>query len=256
MRTLLILSPHLDDAAFSISPLLLEMSANHRITVATPFAGSVKQPKGFALDCQLDKGLGPQVDYMKLRRSEDAQWAEKICAEVIHGDLKEAPHRGYESAADLFSGIHSADSIGPELQAWLSAIAESLSPNLILLPLGIGGHVDHLWLRQVTEATSPDLASLVYYCDQPYCAKIGLTPTDPALAETRGLEDLKLTPDPPALRGALEATEAYKSQIPFQFGTFEKMRSLLVQTWSEALYLFSTQSVRRQFQQTIQPAFH
>ena len=39
--------------------------------LCTVFTKSVFNPQGFALDCQLDKNLAPEVDYMKLRRAED-----------------------------------------------------------------------------------------------------------------------------------------------------------------------------------------
>ena len=249
--TVLVLSPHLDDAAFSISPLLVELRGMHRVIVATPFAASVAQPEGFALACQLDKGLEPEVDYMQLRRSEDANWAKAMGVEVIHGDLQEAPHRDYENASELFSGIHSTDTVGPQLERWLSAVATKLAPDVTFLPLGIGGHVDHLWLRQVTEAAAPNSAPLAYYCDQPYCVKQGLDPLDPALMETRGLTALKLRVEAPAVRHAVRATEAYASQIPFQFGTFENLAIILCRAWKNAFYLFADESAFKQIQPII-----
>ena len=66
------------------------------------FTGNVAEPQGFALACQLDKGLGPEVDYMALRRAEDAQACGRIGATPIHLPMLEAPHRGYADAAELF----------------------------------------------------------------------------------------------------------------------------------------------------------
>jgi hypothetical protein len=43
-------------------------AAGWEVTVATAFTRSVPDPQGFALACQLDKGLPPEVDYMALRR--------------------------------------------------------------------------------------------------------------------------------------------------------------------------------------------
>ena len=68
----LALSPHLDDAAFSCGGTLARLAAaGWRVTLCTAFTRSVPDPTGFALACQLDKGLGPEVDYMALRRAED-----------------------------------------------------------------------------------------------------------------------------------------------------------------------------------------
>ena len=66
-------SPHLDDAAFSVGGTLAALAAaGHQVTVLTCFTASVPHPAGFALACQLDKGLPADVDYLALRRAEDA----------------------------------------------------------------------------------------------------------------------------------------------------------------------------------------
>ena len=59
-RTALVLSPHLDDAAFSCGGLMaLLADAGWRVCMATAFTRSVHPAEGFALACQLDKGLAP-----------------------------------------------------------------------------------------------------------------------------------------------------------------------------------------------------
>jgi hypothetical protein len=94
----LALSPHLDDAAFSCGGTLARLAeAGWRVVVATLFTRSVPDPTGFALACQLDKGLGPEVDYMALRRAEDRDAMRALGAEARWLDLPEAPHRRYGS---------------------------------------------------------------------------------------------------------------------------------------------------------------
>jgi LmbE family N-acetylglucosaminyl deacetylase len=67
------LSPHLDDAAFSCGGTLARLAqAGWEVAVCTAFTLSVPNPSGFALACQLDKGLPPEADYMAIRRAEDA----------------------------------------------------------------------------------------------------------------------------------------------------------------------------------------
>ena len=68
----LFLSPHLDDAVFSAGGLIHALTrGGWEVTVATVFTRSVPDPKGFALACQLDKGLPADLDYMAVRRGED-----------------------------------------------------------------------------------------------------------------------------------------------------------------------------------------
>ena len=96
MPTALALSPHLDDAVFSCGGLLAALvDAGWDVTLATVFTATKLPASGFALACQIDKGLSPDVDYMALRRAEDREAAAILgIADVRHQDLAEAPHRG------------------------------------------------------------------------------------------------------------------------------------------------------------------
>ena len=96
MPTALVLSPHLDDAAFSCGGTVAQLAdAGWRSVMVTAFTATVLPATGFALACQLDKGLGPEVDYMALRREEDRAAAVILgVADLRWLDLPEAPHRG------------------------------------------------------------------------------------------------------------------------------------------------------------------
>ncbi|MCH2488188.1 MAG: PIG-L family deacetylase, partial [Erythrobacter sp.] len=92
MSRVLAISPHLDDAVFSAGGTLAEHAmAGDEVTVLTCFTGNVPEPTGFALACQLDKGLAPDIDYMALRRDEDHDACAKIGATALHWPFLEAP---------------------------------------------------------------------------------------------------------------------------------------------------------------------
>ena len=95
-RTVLAVSPHLDDAAFSAGGTLARLAARGwQVVMATVFTASVPNPRGFALACQTDKGLAPEIDYMALRRNEDRAAAGALgIEEPVHLPFREAPHRG------------------------------------------------------------------------------------------------------------------------------------------------------------------
>ena len=133
-------SPHLDDAAFSCGGTLARLvQAGWTVTLCTVFTRSVPSPSGFALACQTDKGLAPEVDYMALRRAEDRAACAALGCEPLWLDWAEAPHRGYHSAAALFGPIRADDPAGGlELPA--------MPADLVLAPQAVGGHVDHVQL--------------------------------------------------------------------------------------------------------------
>ena len=214
MPTALFLSPHLDDAAFSCGgTVALLGDAGWRCVVATAFTRSVPDPAGFALACQLDKGLGPEVDYMALRRDEDRNACALLGAEPRWIDLPEAPHRGYGSAAALFGPADPADEVWRPLADEVAALLAEFRPDRVYAPQGLGGHVDHHQvIRAVLDRAEP--AQVRFWRDAPYILR------DPAAR-----------PDPKVPRGAAERVDitaglerkvaascAYASQVGFQFG--------------------------------------
>lgn len=214
MPTALFLSPHLDDAVFSCGGLMAKLAdAGWRSVLATAFTATVLPATGFALSCQLDKGLGPDIDYMALRREEDRAAAAILGVADLHWlDLAEAPHRGYASAPALFGAIRAEDEVWRPLADRITALLEDLRPDLVLAPQGLGSHMDHRQMIRAVRQAAP--RHLAFYRDTPY-----------ALRETSAVSD-HLDPGmqecsveiAAGLERKIAASCAYASQIGFQFG--------------------------------------
>jgi LmbE family N-acetylglucosaminyl deacetylase len=212
----LAVSPHLDDAAFSVGGTLAALAdAGHEVTVLTCFTASVPDPTGFALACQLDKGLPADADYMALRRAEDAAAMAVLGATPVHLDLPEAPHRGYGSAADLFAGVHEGDGAW----RWIAGELEARDADLWLAPQALGGHVDHV---QVCRAVAGLDRPVLWWRDSPYVLRDPAAVPAPDLPG--GLVGVRL---PQRLDRRAEACACYATQLGFQFGGVEAMRSAL-----------------------------
>jgi LmbE family N-acetylglucosaminyl deacetylase len=226
MTHVVAISPHLDDAAFSIGGLLAAHArAGDCVTVVTCFTGNVTRPTGFALACQLDKGLAPDIDYMALRRAEDLAACGVIGAEAIHLPLLEAPHRGYASAPELFAARRDDDGMLAPLTVALAAQIDALAPDLLLGPLAVGNHVDH-WL--VRDALAAIGAPVLLWEDWPYLTRSTERPREPVRQRH------VLTDEDRAARTAMCA--AYFTQLGFQFGSVERMRAAIAQIDEERLY--------------------
>lgn len=224
MTTVLALSPHLDDAVFSAGGTLAALTAaGHRVVVATVFTRSVPQPKGFALACQLDKGLGPEIDYMALRRSEDAAACAVLRAEPRWLPLPEAPHRGYGSPPALFAGLHDEDTVVDDLLPVLQTLLAELAPDLILAPQAIGGHVDHCALVLALDALSPT-ATTLWWRDYPYVVRDADRP-EPFGERFGALPQVARRYDDACAAAKLAAALRYESQLGFQFGGAERLRA-------------------------------
>ena len=220
---ILALSPHLDDAAFSAgATLAARADAGWRVTIATLFTGNVAHPQGFALACQLDKGLGPEVDYMALRRAEDVRACAVLGAAPIHGPLLEAPHRGYTSAAELFQPPRADDPAGGDLLRELAALIEAHAPDEVWAPRALGGHVDHVLLHRALAALAP-AAPITWWTDWPYADRPA--PADPQAATVAGAAWVDAPASPAHRARKAQACAAYASQLGFQFGGEAAMRA-------------------------------
>lgn len=218
MRTALAVSPHLDDAAFSAGGTLAQLArSGWRVVMATVFTASVANPKGFALACQLDKGLSADVDYMALRRDEDFLAARELGIEApVHLPFREAPHRGYGSAPALFSDVRPEDRIELNLADAFEALIRDERPDLILAPQAVGGHVDHVQVVRAFHAADPPLP-ILWWRDFPYTVREA-GPKEPFrdLFATLAMREIRF--DRPCATAKAAACAAYRTQIGFQFG--------------------------------------
>lgn len=219
MPTALFLSPHLDDVAFSCGGTLAALSAaGWRCVLATAFTRSVPNPTGFALRCQTDKGLAATVDYLAVRRAEDAEFARAVgAADVLWLDFPEAPHRGYESAPELFAGVKPGDDVWQPLAERVAGLTLAHGPELVFVPQGLGNHADHRQLiRAVAQVVPPD--AVTRYRDTPYVLR------DPDGISERPLFAVPLGDH---LAAKLDGCAAYRTQLVFQFGGEASMREKL-----------------------------
>lgn len=224
MPTVLLLSPHLDDVAFSCGAVAFALAERGWTTrLCTVFTRSVPDPRGFALACQTDKGIDAAIDYMALRRDEDAAAGRCLNAtELLWLDLPEAPHRGYDAAPALFGPFVAGDDVQPAVDAALAPLLAAA--DLVLAPQGIGDHVDH---RRVRDAVLR-LASaerVAWYRDTPYAIRHPEAAAPAAVRDGRSEAGVAL--GEAALVAKLDACAAYTTQLGFQFGGAEIMRATL-----------------------------
>lgn len=215
MPRVLAISPHLDDAAFSAGGTLARLAAAGWDTeVATVFTASVASPQGFAMACQIDKGLSPEIDYMALRRAEDAAACSALGARATWLPLREAPHRGYGSPSELFGLLRPDDLADESVAVALASLLADRQPDLILAPQAVGGHVDHVQVVRAIHLLAP-AQPMLWWTDWPYAARPHTHPARPFEAFMAALAVLALRFD---LASKRAGCAAYATQIGYQFG--------------------------------------
>lgn len=220
-RRAVAVSPHLDDAVFSAGGVIaLLADAGWTVQLVTCFTASVADPRGFALSCQLDKGLKADVDYMALRRDEDLEAAAILGVEPVHLPLAEAPHRGYDSAPRLFTGVHDADCAASALREMLPDYLRDA--DLVLAPQALGHHVDHVLVAEAVAAVVP---AALWWRDMPYAFRQPGVEQDWTAEVAVDISGV--------LTRKVKAAQCYTTQLGFQFGGPERAGQALCD-WAAA----------------------
>lgn len=219
---LLVLSPHLDDAALSCGGLIhARVRSGAQVRVATPFAGDLPEGLGEFAKATLERmGLQPE-DASARRRKEDEVACRILGVELDHGDFTDAVARRGADGAVLYGGPEAllqepseddAPLVG-ELADWFRGLGHF---EQILAPLGVGGHVDHRLVRRAAEEAFPE--GLRYYEDFPYVIRKQGPGLDAVLGDRRGWRSEVVKLGAADLKAKVRAIRAYRSQVSPLFG--------------------------------------
>jgi LmbE family N-acetylglucosaminyl deacetylase len=215
------ISPHLDDAVLSAGGFLYEqVQAGIPVEIWTIVCGF--PPPGeltpFAQVLHHVWGTGTAEETVKLRRAEDVEAARIIGAKTIHFDIPDCIYRRGPDGEPLYLDIYTQpDSAEAQLPV---QIAQSIAPRLlpddqVICQLGVGGHIDHILVRQATERLN---RPLWYAADLPYLFK-GPGELAPLV---KGMKEILYPITEAGLRAWVEATLAYESQLSSLFESKEQ----------------------------------
>ena len=226
------ISPHLDDAVLSAGGFIYEQTrAGIPVEIWTIVCGY--PPPGeltpLAQVMHYQWGTGTAEETVDLRRTEDFEAASIVGAKTIHFDVPDCIYRRDLDGEPLYLGIfvqpHEAETRLPD------QIAQSIVPRLqaddrVICQLGIGGHVDHILVRQAAERLN---RPLWYAADVPYLFK---QPGDLA-PQVAGMKESLHPITEAGLDAWVEAALSYKSQLSSLFESSEDVREKIYTYYSE-----------------------
>ncbi len=222
----LFLSPHLDDAVLSCGGLIRRLiAAGDRVAVYTIMAGRPPRPLPQSpILADLHARWATTGDPVDTRRREDIRALASLGALARHATIPDCVYRVtytptgepvalYPSEESLWAAIHPADTAPLLLDATPLLYPQT---DVLHIPLGAGGHVDHRLVRdwgQRLARANPTL-EIFYYEEYPYSVTDGAV----AAALAALAPALKLTPilhplDEDTLTAKIAAIAFYESQI-------------------------------------------
>jgi LmbE family N-acetylglucosaminyl deacetylase len=228
MIALFVLSPHLDDAAYSVGgQLAAQVRAGGTAVVLNLFAGRPGQDTLSPLAREFHARQGVD-DLVSHRIGLDRAALDRLGARPVYLPFRDCIYRGspeggdwyYSDPSQVFDQPHPAEAHLP------AELADAVAPHLpgdrqvrVLAPLAVGGHVDHRIVRDAALLLARQGWPVRFYEDVPYVMREGAV--EEALAEARGagadgwqVETVYLEPEDFAAR--LEATAAYRSSLPLE----------------------------------------
>lgn len=171
---ILVLSPHRDDAAFSLSLSIQHwLAGGHTVTILNVFTRSLYAPYSDAETVHEHDRL----DYVSaLRRREDDNFLKQIPgASMVDLNIKDAPIRLHcDSSIVCDMDVRPDDTAIPKIR---KAIASMTGTHhefaALVLPLGLGHHVDHRVARDASLPLTPELPC-AFYEELPYATRDGV----------------------------------------------------------------------------------
>jgi LmbE family N-acetylglucosaminyl deacetylase len=215
MNHYIYLSPHLDDAVLSCGAILWDqVHRRQTVEIWTLFAGDPPPGEYSPFAQEIHRRWQTGAEAAEKRRAEDSLACERLNVAARHLQYPDCIYRTLPGTTrplilkndDLFQPLPAAEQpLIDEIAAHLQKILPEEA--LLVIPMGMGNHIDHQILRKVGETLKQ---ALLYYPDYPYSGshpeEIELRTPRNGICHQYPLSNL-------ALATWQYAVEAYTSQI-------------------------------------------
>ena len=217
MTTHVFLSPHFDDAVYSCGGTIHQLTQRgDTVLIITVMGGDPPDPlPDTPIVRDLHQRWGAGHDPIATRRAEDRAAAAILGAGVVHLPIPDCVYRIfcgaplYPNEKALWRNVHPSD---PTLVTIRRPLASYITADAtVYAPLAVGGHVDHLIVR---DWALDQPFSVTFYEDYPYSEQPGAV--EAALTELPSARDRRIATvllTEADIAAKIEAAKAYRSQI-------------------------------------------
>ena len=232
MGNVLILSPHLDDAALSCGGFMSQAVANGEpMQVYTLFCAPYQGPLSPSAR-ELHASWGNPPDICTLRLQEDREALAVLGAQGLYGEVRDLIYRQDEQGKWLYEQMQAIQGQRhPQDNELVNYYMEDIMDQWpregwkVFAPLGIGAHIDHQIAFEIGMGLVKEGYEVAFYEDLPYALR-----EDWLQARLADCEDLR--PEVrlfslESLNRKILALRCYASQIPQLFGGEDTMEEWL-----------------------------
>ncbi len=165
--SVLVISPHCDDAAFSIGGIIKKYSYKDvKFTILTCFSKS---------KYMIGNTTATIEEISSMRKKEDHDFY-RLChtanVRLLYLDLPEAPLRKNRAAKHIFSSKLTEDEniLITQLARTIALLMKN--DTLLLFPSAVGGHIDHVIVNKACSYLAKQHKNHMQYLDLPYTAMV------------------------------------------------------------------------------------
>jgi LmbE family N-acetylglucosaminyl deacetylase len=221
------LSPHLDDAIYSCGGLIWEQTrAGEKVEIWTICAADPPDGPLSPFAETMHQNWGLEENAVQIRREEDRKASQIVGAVPRYFSYLDCIYRKsdsgyyYQSDQDLFGGLD------PGEANLINRLIEELKDQLpadarIVVPLGIGNHVDHELTRKAASRLG---ISLYYYADYPYARETDGIEILNFMAGSAEWEEENFLISKKGSQAWQEASQSYQSQNPIFWENEESLK--------------------------------
>lgn len=183
-----LVSPHSDDLAYSIGGAILKRIFLEPMIGVTVFTRSEhfnygvhglssmianSLPRPIPIIRYFNRNLST-LEITRYRKKEDLRFFRSVSIPRVDLNLSEAPLRGFRNPLSVSNIISQAkNEVSSELHLFMTRLLSNVTKGSLILPLGLGGHIDHRIVRDTCTSLRSDFQK-IYYEDLPYAANLVL----------------------------------------------------------------------------------
>jgi hypothetical protein len=180
---IVVVSPHRGDGAFALGLAVgTWLAEGHAVEVMNVFTRTESAPFSDVDSLHANDRMSFAS---AVRKREDEAWVKRYVGQMGRGrltlgdlNLKDAPLRLHCSAEEVFQR---EPELTEKVVSKLTRALELSKADAVVLPLGVGRHVDHLTVRTAGLPVDRQVFPLAFYEDQPYVARATAAALDEAV---------------------------------------------------------------------------